>query len=152
MADQDTQAELQEIWNLFSEISCRARQVQDNSIATTELLSVLRALGQNPTDEEATALLQRADPHQQGVVHFNTFLQMAAGLTVNAEQEIVEAFRTFDQDGKGVIHSSALRHIMTNLGEKFDDLEVDEMIREAGVMGIEGDVRYEEFARKITTT
>lgn len=39
-----------------------------------------------------------------------------------------------------------LRHVMTNLGEKLTDEEVDEMIREADVDG-DGQVNYEEFVR-----
>jgi calmodulin len=39
-----------------------------------------------------------------------------------------------------------LRHVMTNLGEKLSDEEVDEMIREADVDG-DGQVNYEEFVK-----
>lgn len=42
----------------------------------------------------------------------------------------------FDKDGNGFISAAELRHIMTNLGEKLTDEEVDEMIREADVVGI----------------
>lgn len=36
----------------------------------------------------------------------------------------------FFQDGNGFISAAELRHVMTNLGEKLTDEEVDEMIRE----------------------
>ena len=39
-----------------------------------------------------------------------------------------------------------LRHVMTNLGEKLTDEEVDEMIREADVDG-DGQVNYDEFVK-----
>lgn len=39
-----------------------------------------------------------------------------------------------------------LRHVMTNLGEKLTDEEVEEMIKEADVDG-DGQVNYEEFVR-----
>ena len=39
-----------------------------------------------------------------------------------------------------------MRHVMTNLGEKLTDEEVDEMIREADVDG-DGQVNYEEFVK-----
>merc|ERR1712224_884732 len=46
-------------------------------------------------------------------------------------EEIKEAFKVFDKDGNGFISAAELRHVMTNLGEKLTDEEVDEMIREA---------------------
>ena len=46
------------------------------------------------------------------------------------------------QDGKGFISAAELRHVMTNLGEKLTDEEVDEMIREADIDG-DGQVNYE---------
>ena len=60
----------------------------------------------------------------------------------DSEEEIREAFRVFDRDGNGFISASELRHVMTNLGEKLTDDEVDEMIREADIDG-DGQVNYE---------
>ena len=53
----------------------------------------------------------------------------------DSEEEILEAFKVFDKDGNGFISAAELRHVMTNLGEKLTDEEVDEMIREADVDG-----------------
>ena len=47
----------------------------------------------------------------------------------------------FDKDGNGFISAAELRHVMTNLGEKLTDEEVDEMIREADIDG-DGQVIY----------
>lgn len=41
----------------------------------------------------------------------------------------------FDKDGNGFVSAAELKHVMTNLGEKLSDEEVDEMIREADVDG-----------------
>lgn len=39
--------------------------------------------------------------------------------------------QVFDRDNNGFISAAELRHVMTSIGEKLTDEEVDEMIREA---------------------
>ncbi|KAJ0765006.1 putative EF-hand domain-containing protein [Helianthus annuus] len=56
------------------------------------------------------------------------------------------SFRVFDKDQNGFIFASELRHVMTNLGEKLTDEEVDETIHEADVDG-DGQTNYEEFVK-----
>ena len=79
-----------------------------------------------------------------GTIDFPEFLTMMARKMkdTDSEEEIKEAFRVFDKDGNGFISAAELRHVMTNLGEKLTDEEVDEMIREADVDG-DGQVNYE---------
>jgi calmodulin len=57
---------------------------------------------------------------------------------------VKEAFKVPDKDGNGFITAAELRHIMSSLGEKLTDEEVDEMIREANVGGDE-QIHYDEF-------
>lgn len=68
----------------------------------------------------------------------------------DSEEEIREAFRVFDKDGNGFISAAELRHVMTNLGEKLTDEEVDEMIREADIDG-DGQVNYEGIKKNTHT-
>lgn len=53
----------------------------------------------------------------------------------DSEEEIREAFKVFDRDNNGFISAAELRHVMTSIGEKLTDDEVDEMIREADQNG-----------------
>jgi calmodulin len=58
--------------------------------------------------------------------------------------------QVFDRDNNGFISAAELRHVMTSIGEKLTDDEVDEMIREADQ---DGDGRIDcEHRRKITGT
>ena len=58
------------------------------------------------------------------------------------EMEIKEVFRVFDNDGNGLISAAELRLVMSNLGEKLTDEDVDEMIRKTDIDG-DGQVNYE---------
>ena len=52
-------------------------------------------------------------------------------VTLNLADLQQEAFKVFDRDNNGFISAAELRHVMTSIGEKLTDDEVDEMIREA---------------------
>ena len=92
--------------------------------------------------------LLKVDTDGSGSIDFPEFLTMMARKMkdTDSEEEILEAFKVFDKDGNGFISAAELRHIMTNLGEKLTDEEVDEMIREADIDG-DGQINYEEFVK-----
>ena len=132
----------------------------------------MRSLGQNPTEAELMDMIQEVsqkvlqdiinhlscsdvrvfvfqiDADNSGSIDFPEFLTMMARKMkdTDSEEEILEAFKVFDKDGNGFISAAELRHIMTNLGEKLTDEEVDEMIREADIDG-DGQINYEEFVK-----
>ena len=89
-------------------------------------------------------MINEVDSDGNGTIDFPEFLTMMARKMkdTDSEEEIREAFRVFDKDGNGFISAAELRHVMTNLGEKLTDEEVDEMIREADIDG-DGQVNYE---------
>ena len=78
-----------------------------------------------------------------GTIDFPEFLTMMARKMkdTDSEEEIREVFRVFDKDGNGFISAAELRHVMTNLGEKLTDEEVDEMIREGDIDG-DGQINF----------
>ncbi|ROL46246.1 Calmodulin [Anabarilius grahami] len=145
-ADQLTEeqiAEFKEAFSLFDKDG-------DGTITTKELGTVMRSLGQNPTEAELQDMINEVDADGNGTIDFPEFLTMMARKMkdTDSEEEIREAFRVFDKDGNGYISAAELRHVMTNLGEKLTDEEVDEMIREADIDG-DGQVNYEDDDRKV---
>ena len=82
-------------------------------------------------------MINEVDADGNGTIDFPEFLSLMARKMkdTDTEEELIEAFKVFDRDGNGLISAAELRHVMTNLGEKLTDEEVDEMIREADIDG-----------------
>uniref|UniRef100_A0A6Q2ZDL0 Calmodulin n=1 Tax=Esox lucius TaxID=8010 RepID=A0A6Q2ZDL0_ESOLU len=114
-------AEFKEAFSLFDKDG-------DGTITTKELGTVMRSLGQNPTEAELQDMINEVDADGNGTIDFPEFLTMMARKMkdTDSEEEIREAFRVFDKDGNGYISAAELRHVMTNLGEKLTDEEISD--------------------------
>ncbi|KXZ56854.1 hypothetical protein GPECTOR_1g770 [Gonium pectorale] len=93
-------------------------------------------------------MVSEVDKDENGTVEFAEFcwLMMRQKTADDQEEALRGAFKMFDRDGNGLISASELRHIMTKLGEKLTDQEVDDMIREADI-----DKDGNEFVRMMTS-
>lgn len=62
----------------------------DGTISAKELETILKSLGQNPTEEELKEMIKEVDADNNGTVDFSEFLTMMAGQMkdTDAEQEI----------------------------------------------------------------
>lgn len=122
----------------------------DGNISSKELGTVMRSLGQNPTEAEIRDMIKEVDTDGNGQIEFNEFMKMMQNKMqeVDSDEEIREAFKVFDKNGDGFISAAELRHVMTNLGEKLTDEEVNEMIKEADLDG-DGQINYEEFVKML---
>ncbi|KAI2797064.1 hypothetical protein BLOT_015116 [Blomia tropicalis] len=118
----------------------------DGRITATELGIVMRSLGQRPTETELKNMVTMVDQDGNGTIEFNEFLHMMSKKMkeTDKEEELKEAFRVFDRNGDGFISAPELRLVMTNLGEKLTDEEVEDMIKEADLDG-DGLVNYDGF-------
>jgi len=125
---------------------------RDGAINNKELGTVMRNLGQNPSEEELKQMIKEIDLDGNGVIDFNEFLYlMVKKMKGNdTEEELLEAFKVFDRDGNGYVTSHELRNVLTSLCEGTSPEEVEEMIREADIDG-DGQVDYQEFVKMMMT-
>lgn len=90
----------------------------DGTINATELGTVMRSLGQNPTDAELRDMISEVDADGNGTIDFQEFLTMMARKMTDrdTEEELRAAFNVFDKDGSGTISSAELKQVMMGLG------------------------------------
>merc|ERR1711872_961389 len=119
---------------------------EDGSVDSSQVSSIMRAIGQNPSEAEIQDMVNQVDKDGTGSIDFPEFLMMMS-LKIdseNAEDEMREAFQVFDGDGNGFINRQELACVMSNLGESLTPAEIQGMIDEADVDG-DGQINYEEF-------
>ncbi|KAL0064558.1 hypothetical protein AAF712_008503 [Marasmius tenuissimus] len=123
----------------------------DGTITTRELGTVMRSLGQNPTEVELQDMINEVDADGNGTIDFSEFLSMMSKKVHHAdsEEEIRQAFKVFDKDGSGSISANELRSVMESLGERLTEDEINSMMREADVDG-DGTISYSEFVKMMT--
>ncbi|KAJ3673313.1 hypothetical protein LUZ60_006687 [Juncus effusus] len=136
--EQNSESELWKVFWLFD-------KNRDGQITSDELKDVLTRLGHSLTTEQISEMIQGVDTDRNGTIDFNEFKTLMEYATF--DEEMVEAFHIFDQDGNGFISSEELKNtILRSMGEELTNDELAEMIREADVNN-DGQVDYKEFAK-----
>jgi len=88
-----------------------------------------------------------------GTIDFSEFLEMmtAKMSEKDSREEILKAFRLFDDDETGKISFRNLKRVAKELGENMTDEELQEMIDEADRDG-DGEINEDEFLRIMKKT
>ncbi|XP_074536712.1 myosin light polypeptide 6 isoform X2 [Halichoeres trimaculatus] len=125
----------------------------DGRITYSQCGDVMRALGQNPVNADVLKVLMnpKAEEMNTKTLDFEQFLPMFHAITKNKDQGCIEDFteglRVFDKEGNGTVMGSELRHVLTSLGEKMTEEEVETLL--AGHEDPNGCINYEAFVRLI---
>ncbi|XP_020616353.1 myosin-2 essential light chain-like [Orbicella faveolata] len=126
----------------------------DGKIDSSQLGEVLRSLGHNPTQAEVKKALNEVDPSGSKRISFEEFLPIFLSFgqrkpTLSSNEGFVDGLRVFDRDGSGQISAAELRHVLTGLGEKMTEEEVDLLL--SGLEDNQGQINYEEFVKMVMT-
>jgi len=132
------------------EIFCYFDSKGDEKINVAQVGDVLRALGQNPTEAEIQKCCEHwTDPDSR--ISFEEFVPIYQTVNKNRSShsldEFVEGLSHFDKDGNGTINVAELRHLLTTLGERLTDEEVDQLL--SGHEDSHGNVNISDFVRSI---
>lgn len=143
---EDQRADIKQAFDLFDPNST-------GTIDPRELKVAMRALGFEPKKEEIKKMVAEIEKDANGKIKFDDFLHL---MTIkmaekDVKEEILKAFKLFDDDNTGKISFSNLKRVAETLGENLTDEELQEMIEEADRDG-DNEINQDEFFRIMKKT
>jgi len=147
MAEKLTEEQISE----FKEVFTMFQKDGDGTILGSDLGDAMRALYLHPTESQLEEVLADVESSHGGKVDFPEFIEILVKnmSDTDAEEELLEAFKVLDPEGFGYINSTELRNVLTSLGEKLTDEELDDMIKE-GDINDDGRIDFEMLASIMT--
>jgi calmodulin len=132
--------------NNYQDAFVRFDKNKDGYLDIKEIQNASKSLGRELSDKDLDILFDA----KSKLVDFNTFAHTIYKKSNSAdlEDDVINAFRVFDKNDKGTISVSELKNIMTTIGDKLTEDEINLMIREADINN-DGNINYEEFVRSM---
>ncbi|XP_041632727.1 calmodulin-1 [Drosophila kikkawai] len=123
----------------------------EGAITSKELAVVIRALGRQPSDNEVQSMINEVDSDGNGSIEAPEFCAVILRqmCDTNHEDELRDSFRVFDKENQGYITITEVKSVMTALGFKVADEELEEIIREYD-LDQDNRINYEEFVNMMT--
>jgi len=120
-------------------------QNRDGFIDQQDLQEMFASLGKEVTDDFIEKMISEAP----GAINFTMFLTLfGEKLTGTDPEEVIRnAFQCFDEDNSGFLNEERLRELLTTMGDRYTDDQVDELFRDAPIKN--GRFDYTEFTRML---
>ncbi|VDO68615.1 unnamed protein product [Heligmosomoides polygyrus] len=131
--------QLAECREVFSYFDSRGHE----KISVQQVGDVLRALEQNPTEADIGRCCAAFE--KEARLSFEYFVPIFQSISKNREKHT--GLSHFDKEGNGLINVAELRHLLTTLGERLSDEEVDQLL--AGHNDSHGNVNIADFVRNV---
>ncbi|KAL7066340.1 putative centrin protein [Cryptosporidium serpentis] len=111
-----------------------------------ELKVAMRALGFDIKKTQVLEIMREYDKNGSGYVDYKDFMEIMTQkiLERDPKEEILKAFKLFDDDNTGKISLKNLRRVARELGENISDDELQAMIEEFD-KDMDGEINEEEF-------
>ena len=133
--------ELHEAFNIFD--------VESNgSIKSNQLIMLMSALKQYPTEKELEDIIKETDINNEGKIYFNQFLKMIAKRLRNIKEDedeyLKSLFSSLDPDNNGLISIREIKYIVTHSNENISEKDFEIIMKEADTDG-DGLISLDEF-------
>ena len=122
---------------------------KNGKIERKEMKTILKKLGKEGTEEEIEQIWKSMNKiESDSTISFNDFIEFIKRFNLSkntmSTDDIINAFEIFDKNHDGTISINEFKHILMDLGQKFSEDEVNEIITEIDLDN-NGKINYRDF-------
>ena len=118
------------------------------TISANEIVKIMKNFGYPIKKSEAQKMISDIDDNGDGEIDFEEFvtlMEKQINFVEETDEELVlRAFKSFDKDHDGKITNYEFKYILTQMGDKFSEQELNELFTECD-LDINGVLDYQEF-------
>ena len=122
----------------------------DGTISRSELAEALEKQGAKPSEADLNRIWREVDKDESDSIDFEEFVALMADNFEVTDNELLDAFRTFDADGNGTLCEEEVLTVMRALGMWLSKAQVKKLMVEADSDN-SGDISYEELVDYMKT-
>ena len=111
---------------------------------------MLRSIGQNPTEQQIEDMIAEVDTDGNGICEYPEFLLLMSKKMQTQkkdhDEEMLEAFKTYDNTEKGYITIEDLRRVLKKYNDCLPEDQVRLLFRDLDIDG-DGIISFKDFIR-----
>ena len=138
---EDKIAEYKEAFDMFDKDG-------SGTISVTEIVKIMKNFGYPIKKSEAQQMIADIDDNGDGELDFEEFVTLMEKQTNYVEETdeelVLRAFKSFDNDHDGKITNYEFKYILTQMGNKFTEDELNQLFQECN-LDINGTLTYQDF-------
>ena len=138
---EDKIAEYKEAFDMFDKDG-------SGTIDVGEIVKIMKNFGYPIKKSEAQRMISEIDDNGDGELDFEEFVTLMEKQTNYVDQTeeelVLTAFKSFDKDHDGKITNHEFKYLLTQMGDKFSDEELNLLFQESD-LDINGTLDYQDF-------
>jgi len=139
--------DVREVFDLFDFWDGR-----DGMVDGAKVADFLRCCGLNPTNalvEKNGGTKKLGDKQYKFEEILPIYEVLSKETDCGTHADFMEGFKTYDREGQGFVSIAEIRSVLTMMGERLTDHEVDEIMKATETKeDLDGNIKYEDFIRK----
>ena len=134
-------AEYKEAFDMFD-------KNKKGTISAPDITKIMKNFGYPISREEVEGMIAEIDTSGNGELDFEEFVTLMQKQTQyideSDEDQVLKAFKSFDKDHDGKITNYEFKYILTQMGDKFSEEELNQLFNECN-LDINGTLVYQDF-------